>query len=123
MNRRKWIALVLILFVGWIVVREVQDAANKRCAYPVIVQLGGRIGSLPTPIPFTGSELRIVFDQKKLTNKELQQLTVLNPLASKHTVGVMFQDTNVTGDQIRMLREQIPDCQINRVVDGKSMDD
>lgn len=121
MNRRKWI--VLVLFVSWIVVREVQDVANKRRAYPVITQLGGRIGSLPSPIPFTGSELRIVFDHKKLTNEELQQLTILNPLTSKHMVGVLFLDTNVTGDQIRMLREQMPDCRINRSVDGKSMDD
>lgn len=125
MNRRKWIArvLILILFVGWIVVREVQNAANERRAYPVIYQLGGKIRSHPSPIPFMGSELWIVFDQKKLTNEELQQLAVLNPLTSINMVGVMFLDTNVTGDQIRMLREQMPDCQIRRSVEGESMDD
>lgn len=123
MKRGKWIALVLVLFVGWILVREAQDAANKRHAYPVIDQLGGRIRSLPSPIPFTGSELLIVFDQKKFTNEELHQLTVLNPLTSKHIVGVMFQDTNITGDQIRTLCEQMPGCEIKRFTEGESLDD
>ena len=123
MNLRKWIALVLVLFVGWIVVREVQDAASKRRAYPIIVQLGGKIRSLPSPIPFTGSELWVVFDQKKFTNEELHQLAFLNPLTSKHIVGVMFQDTNITGNQIRMLREQVPDCEIKRFIGGEPLDD
>lgn len=113
---------MLVVSVGWLVVREVQDAANKRRAYPVIYKLGGRIGSLSSPIPFTGSELRIAFYQKEFSNDELQQLTVLNPLTSKHFVGVLFQDTNVTGDQIRLLRRQMPKCNIFRVMKGERLD-
>lgn len=126
MRRRKWIiaaTIPAVVFVGWLAVRETQDRINKQRAYPVIRDLGGRIGSLTPPIPFSGSELRIEFHNTEFRNGDLERLSVLEPLTSKHCVGVMFKDTNVSRRDIIELRAMLPKCLIFRVVDGEGQDD
>ena len=127
MHRRKWsiaaIIIPVVALVGWLSVRETRDRINKQRAYPVIRELGGRIGSLTPPIPFSGSELRIEFHNTRFKTGDFERLSVLEPLTSKHWVGVMFKDTNLSRRDIIELRTVLPNCYIVRVVDGERQDD
>ena len=126
MRRHKWkiaAAIPAVVFAGWLAVRETQDRINKQRAYPVIEELGGRIGSITPPLPFAGSELRIEFHNIEFKNGDLKRLSVLQPLTSKHHVGVMFKDTNVSGRDIMEVRATLPNCAVFRIVDGELQDD
>lgn len=99
-------------------IREVSDLNNRQQVYAVVSELGGRVGSLSPPIPFTGSEIRISFRELELTNDELKRLTVIQSIASRNHVSVAFIDTNVSAADISDLREAIPNCRVFRIVDG-----
>ena len=123
-RKRIIVATILVtVFVGWLAVRETKDRINKQRAYPVIRELGGRIGSLIPSIPFCGSELRIEFHNTQFNNGDLKRLSLLEPLTSKHWVGVMFKDTNLSRRDIVDLRAMLPNGHLFRVVDGERQDD
>ena len=125
LRRKLKIAAIIpvVALVVWLTVRETMDRFNKQRAYPVIRELGGRIGSLTPPIPFSGSELRIEFHNTRFEAGDLERLSVLELLTSKHWVGVMFKDTNMSRDDLIELRTLLPNCHVFRIVDGERQDD
>lgn len=115
MSRLKWItAAVAIVLIGWLAEREVRDRINKRRAYPVIAELGGRIASITPPIPFAGSQIAISFRRINFDREQLQRLSVLKPLMAIHHVGLVFVDSNITDDDVAELRRLLPGCNITR---------
>jgi len=123
-QRRKWVLGIwvpAVLFAIWLGVREIQDRTNKRRAYSVVRELGGRIGSITPPIPFSGSEIVVVFRDVELQKSGLQRLSVLNRLTSKHWVSLRFVDTNLSRREIIELRQMLPDCHV--IVAGECHDD
>lgn len=121
MRRLKWItAVVTLALIAWLGEREVRDRINKRHAYPVIAELGGRIGSLTPPIPFAGSEIRIWFRGKQFKDGDLKRLSVVRPLTEIHHVAIAFIDSNITEEEIVELRAMLPGCVIFRQQDGQA---
>ncbi|MDQ3331683.1 MAG: hypothetical protein M3552_13680, partial [Planctomycetota bacterium] len=118
--RRRW-RLLLVLFIaafsGWFLVREVRDRRHREQAFPVVKDLGGRIGSIP--FWTVGDEIRITFADRSFAREELARLVVLEPLTDRHWVGVAFRNTNLTDDDVEALGRIIPNCFIMRVVDNE----
>ena len=83
--------------------------------------VGGIAGSLPSPIPFLGSELRYEFHGTTFADNDLQRLSPLAALSERHWVGIMFKDTNLTSADIAELKKMLPGCHPFRVVDGERM--
>ena len=99
------------------------DRYNKRRAYAVVRELGGVVGGLTSPLPFSGSEIRIEFHDTQFKGGDLGRLSVLRPLSSGNWVGVMFKDTNVSRRDIIELQAELSNCSIFRVVDGERKND
>ena len=93
-------SIVIILTLGTLAVllaiREAADGRRRQIARDAVVSLGGKAGSLPSPIPFLGSELRYEFHGTKFADDDLQRLSPLAALSQRHWVGIMFKDTNLT---------------------------
>jgi hypothetical protein len=117
------IAVTSALIVGWLAWREGRDRVYKQRAYSVVKELGGRIGSITPPVPFSGSDIRIEFHNVEFRAGDLERLSVLQPLSSRNHVGVMFRDTNVLGRDILELRAMLPKCRFFRVVAGELQND
>lgn len=121
-RRRTMCMLAATLFIVWFAAREFRDASTKDHAFSVVAQLGGSVGSIPVwPI---GDEIRIEFHDARLSETDLQRLAVaIKPLTGRHSVGVMFDETNVTRSDVLELRRALPDALIFRVEDGVRTDD
>ena len=109
-----------IAFGVWISVRVSRNNADRSRASAVVSQLGGRMGSLPV---LWRAEYHIAFRDARLARDDLKRLAVLNPLAERNSVRVDFIDTNLTGQDVRELREMLPRCKVHRVVGNEWMDD
>jgi hypothetical protein len=127
MKSRRWwlvIGLLLVAGVAWIGVREIREHGERRRAFAVVEMLGGRVGGIRSPLfPLAGAEIRIEFRKGEFIHGDLRQLAVLNPLSGRNWVGVMFKDTDVSGDEIRALHELLPKCHVFRIVKGEFLDD
>ena len=120
---KKSSAILLLVLIGWLVVREWRDSHHRRLARDVVHDLGGRAGSLPNPIPFLGDELRYEFHGTRFTSDDISRLAVLQNLSSRHWVGIMFKDTNLTRSDMVRIRRLLPGCRPFRVVDGERLRD
>ena len=123
---RRFLIPVFILAVaalGWLEVRDFRDQAEKERAFSVISGLGGRIGSITPPVPFSGSEYHIEFQGTQFGPGDVRQLAVLKPLAERNVLGITFEDTNVTAADIRWLSEKMPKFGLHRVVKGEYVHD
>ncbi len=106
----------MLVMAVWFAIKEYRDDINKRRAFAVVSDLGGRIGSIPCwPL---GDEIRVEFHGKQFSKEELNRLDALNPLTSRHTIGILFVDTNLTRDDIIKVRHLLPRCVLIRVVNG-----
>ena len=106
----------MLVMAVWFAIREYRDAINKRRAFAVVSDLGGRIGSIPCwPL---GDEIRVEFHGKQFSTDEPNRLAALNSLTSRHTIGIIFADTNLTRDDIILVRRLLPQCVLIRVVNG-----
>lgn len=125
-ERPSWRRRVLLGFVlvtaalaCWMIVREIliEKAAGR--VRSVVSELGGRMGSIHFR-PF-GSEYIIFFQDREFTEEELSRFYEINELADWSTVyvGIQFQDTNLTKEDIHKVREQCPGCGMSRIVDGE----
>ena len=126
MNRfRRTIVIASLLLIAAVslAVRESVDGHRRKMARDAVFLLGGKVGSLSSPIPFVGSELRYEFHGTNFSQGDLQRLTPLAGLARRHWVGIMFKDTNLTGADITSLRAMLPGCHPFRVVNGERMID
>ncbi len=119
-SRRSITILVLLLIpIAIVVVREAVNGHRRQVALDAVVSLGGKAGSLPSPIPFLDSELRYEFHGTNFTDNDLQRLSPLAALSGRHWVGIMFKDTNITSADIAELKKMLPGCHPIRVVDGE----
>jgi hypothetical protein len=119
--RTRTIAIALVLIaIAVLVAREVRNHQNKKAAFAVVYELDGQIGTIPFE-PF-GTEYRIEFHNRNFTAEELQRLCILNRLTGRNWVRVAFVDTNVTREDMAMLRERVPDILLIRIVGGEMID-
>lgn len=120
---RRSIAIILLLGTpaALLAIREAVDGHRRQVARDAVVSLGGKAGSLPSPIPFLGSELRYEFHGTNFSDGDLQRLSPLAALAGRHSVGIMFKDTNLTSADITELKSMLPGCLPFRVVGGELM--
>ena len=126
MNRfRRTIVIASLLLIAAVslAVRETIDGYRRKVARDTVLSLGGSVGSLRSPIPFLGSELRYEFHGTNFCQGDLQRLTPLGVLARRHWVGIMFKDTNVSSADITALRSMLPGCHSFRVVSGERVID
>lgn len=113
--RRKLVILLCAVgFIAWIASREIHDYQSRRIEYPVIRQLGGKILGLPSPIPFTGSELSITFKNVSFTKTQVASLRVANSLARHNWLAVCFIDCDLTDHEFEELKTNLPDCHLQR---------
>jgi hypothetical protein len=122
-RRTTIIASLLLIAAVSLAVRETVDGHRKKVARDAVFSLGGQVGSLPSPIPFLGSELRYEFHRTTFKPGDLQRLIPLGVLARRHWVDIMFKDTNLTASDISSLRAILPGCHPFRVVNGERMID
>jgi hypothetical protein len=115
--------IVAVVALGWLEVREQREQAEKQRAFSVVSELGGKIGSLTPPLPYSGSEYRIEFGRKSFSREQLGRLLVLNELTGRNRVGIGFEETNLTAEDVRWLRGLMPKCWIFRVVKGEHLRD
>ncbi|MFG0333724.1 MAG: hypothetical protein ACF8TS_10210 [Maioricimonas sp. JB049] len=118
MNRPLLFLAVVVVLATGLTVREARDRALRHEAATVVRQLGGRTGSLVPPIPFTGHEIRITFSGPGVAREDLPRLKILQQLAARHYVGVLFRDTNLTDEDIARIRAMLPGCSVHSIVDG-----
>lgn len=106
----------MLVVAAWFAVWECRDAINKRQAFAVASELGARVGSISC-WPF-GDEIRIEIYGTQFSRADLHRLEAFNPLTSRHSVGILFVDTNITQDDIDELRRLLPHCVVNAVANG-----
>jgi hypothetical protein len=116
-------ATLAIVAIGWLEVRDLREQAEKKRVFSVVSELGGKIGSLTPPVPFSGSEYRVEFGRRQFRREQLGRLVVLNELTGHNIVGIKFEDTNVTAEDVRWLRGLMPKCWIFRVEKGQFVRD
>ena len=83
MNRfRRTIVIASLLLIAAVslAVRESVDGHRRKMARDAVFSLGGKVGSLSSPIPFVGSELRYEFHGTNFSQGDLQRLTPLAEL-------------------------------------------
>jgi hypothetical protein len=120
-SRKFVFGLVAFCSFSWFGIREIRNEIHIRRAFPVIRELGGRIGSIPF-WPF-GCEYRITFRDCRLSEDDLQRLVVLNDLTGRNSVGIAFVDTNLTEMDVKRLRTLLPHCGVVRRVNGETQID
>jgi hypothetical protein len=103
---RRCLLALLVLFLVFVVYDYTSYHARNRRAMAVVKDLGGSAGSL-MDWPF-GKEIRIAFS-RSLADAELERLTVLNSLAGRDFVGVMF-NCELSTEQLGSARRALPEC-------------
>jgi hypothetical protein len=114
-------AAAALLFVTWFVVREVRDRQNRDWAFPVVRDLGGRIGTLPA-WPF-GDEIVVSFYGTQFQDGDQKRLVALNPLRGRNSVCVFLHDTNLSRDDVRELRALMPHIPVYRTIGQEQLRD
>jgi hypothetical protein len=112
-----------VLGVGWLEARELREQSERMRVFSVVSELGGQIGGLTPPVPFSGSEYRIRFRGTQFRPDQVGRLVALNVLTDRNHVGIMFEDTNATAADVRRLRGVMPKCRIFRVEKGQIVPD
>jgi hypothetical protein len=116
MKRVKQLLVVFVAIVATLIsVRYYRHQRDRRLALPVVADLGGKVGSIPFE-PF-GSEYRISFEGRLLTREDLDRLVALNPLASRNSVGIKFENSGLTPEDIQYVKQILPDVHILPMVD------
>jgi hypothetical protein len=125
MKRRIVITAVglAVLGVGLLEARELREQAERMRVFSVVSELGGQIGGLTPPVPFSGSEYSVRFRGTQFHPDQVGRLAALNVLTDRNLVGIMFEDTNATAADVRQLRGVMPKCRIFRVVKGQIVHD
>jgi hypothetical protein len=124
--KRQFVIAVFILAVitlGWLEARGLWEQADRTRAFSVVTELGGQIGGLTPPVPFSGSEYRVRFRGTQFRPDQVGRLAALNVLTDRNHVGIMFEDTNATAADVRRLRGLMPKCRIVRVIKGQIVND
>ncbi|QDU39446.1 hypothetical protein Mal4_37910 [Maioricimonas rarisocia] len=119
MNRNLLMLAVVVVLAAGLTLREMKNRAVRHEAATVVRQLGGHTGSLVPPFPFSGHEIRITFAGPGLSGEDLPRLRILQQLAARHHVGVLFRDTHLTDEDIARVCEMLPDCSVHSIVDGE----
>jgi len=112
-----------VLGVGWLEARGLWEQAKNERAFSVVSELGGQIGGLTPPVPFSGSEYRVRFHGTQFHPDQVGRLAALNVLTDRNHVGIMFEDTNATAANVRRLRGVMPKCRFFRVIKGQIVQD
>ena len=126
MKQRHFILVAVCLAaiaIGWLEARDWQEQAERELAYSVVSELGGQIGSVTPPVPYSASEIRIEFKGKQFPVGKLPRLVVLNSLTRRNYISIMFKDTNVSAADIHRLRELLPKCRAFRVANNQIQND
>jgi hypothetical protein len=119
---RVFCVLAIVLVITG-VVRTVNDASRKQRAYSIVQELGGTVGSVGLDFWPFGQEIRVTFRNVSLDDDDLRRLEVLKRLTGRHTVGVAFVDTNLTGLDVVALRKRLSGCRVFRVEGGEVVAD
>lgn len=113
-------AIGMPIVVALLCAKIIRENATERRALRTVHQLGGRVGSLEF---LWTKEYRITFRELQLSDADLRKLAVLKTLTEHgHWVGIMFEDTNLTRQDILDLRETLPECVIFWV-EGELLDE
>ncbi|MCH7727254.1 MAG: hypothetical protein IH991_12355 [Planctomycetes bacterium] len=107
---RRVLLVLLVVFIGFAAFDYVTYESRSRRATKVVNDLEGRSGSIGG-WPFN-KEYYITFGHP-LTDAELDRLVVLNSLANRDYVAVVFK-CDLTPDQLAIARRALSQCRVSQ---------
>jgi hypothetical protein len=96
------------------------DDAEVRQAAAIVRELGGHLGTASNG---WNTWHQVWFVRTEFAENEEQRLAALQELAKRRSVSIMFQDTNLTHQDVVELRKRLPKCLISRMVGNDLLDD
>ena len=104
------VAVVVVLIAIAVGVRYFVHQHDRTLALPVISELGGSVGSIPTE-PF-GTSYYIAFRNRKFSRSDLGRLAALRPLSRRNPVSIKFVDSNLSAEDMNYLVQLLPEAKI-----------
>lgn len=110
-------ALLVALLVAAVMVagRWILHERSRSAALAVVVELGGRIGSITAP--FGGTEYYVTFRGCALKRGDIDRLIVLNDLARWSFVGLGLQGATISAEDRDYIKQQLPAVHISPAQD------
>jgi hypothetical protein len=110
----QFVTLALVVVVAVYAVRGTRARRAQDIAVPVVKELGGWVGALPTP--FGGTDYYITFEGKILSREDIDKLVVLNDLAKKwNHVTVSLNSVTISVADREYMRQLLTEVRIPSV--------